>query len=237
MPVMKNIGLLFSIIGIIISLFGAYTYFTIIRPVMGLDIQPQGVEPVTLSPLVLDVVLSAHNPGEATEIPGAEINMYLNDEYLGSGTLDKVRIGAGEKKTLRVRVSIDRPLSDVLALTNRQQTVKIDGKIETRFFPIPIPRVPLPIPFELSQLVSSEVAPDNSKLPLILAAAQEDPEMTIEEALENEEVIAKIEEQERTQLTEEKIEELKQSIPSELQGKSVAEILRDPELLEKYGQK
>ncbi len=237
MSVMKKIGLLFSIIGIIISLFGAYTYFTIIRPVMGLDIQPQGIEPVTLAPLVLDIVLSAYNPGGVAEIPGAEINMYLNDEYLGSGSLNRVRLEAGEKKNLRVRVSIDRPLSDVVALTNRQQTVKIDGLIETKLFPIPIPRIPLPIPFELSQLVSPEIGADNSELPLILAAAQEDPEMTIEEALENEDVIAKIEEQEGTQLTEEQIEGLKQSIPPELQGKSVAEILRDPELLKKYDQK
>ncbi len=237
MSVVKKIGLLFSIIGIIISLFGAYTYFTIIRPVMGLDIQPQGVEPVTLTPLVLDVVISAYNPGGAAEIPGAEINLYLNDEYLGSGTLDRVRLGAGEKKNLRVRVSIDRPLSDVMALTNRQQTVKIDGKIDTRFFPIPIPRVPLPIPFELSQLISPEIAPDNSELPLILAAGQENPELTIEEALEKDDVIAKLEEQRGEELSEEQIEELIQSIPLELQGKSVAEILRDPELLKKYDQK
>jgi len=237
MSVIKKVGLLFSIIGVMISLFGVYTFLTVIRPMMGLDIQPQGVEPVSLSPLVVDIMLSASNPGNAVELPGADINLYLNDEFMGSGNLEKVTIAAGAKKTIKVRISIVKPLTDVLSLTNPQQELTVDGKIHTKFFPIPIPRVPLPAPFELSQLISPEVAPANSELPLLMAIAEENPEMTIEEALENEEVIAKIQEQKGIDLTAEELEEIKQDLPPDLQGKSMDELLNDPELLEKYGQK
>jgi hypothetical protein len=236
MSVLKKIFLLFLALIVIGGSFAVYTYLTIVKPVMSLDIQPQGVEPVTLMPVVLDIVMSVSNPSSDAVIPGADINFYLNGEYAGSGHLDSTLIKAGEKKTIRIRVAISKPLSEIIAMSKAGPvSMEIDGKLKTKFFPIPIPRISIPAPLDLSQIIPS--GGTEYDLPLLLAAIEENPDMTVEEALENEDVIRKMEEQIGQELTDEQINEIKRSIPPEVKNKSIEDILKNPELLEKYREK
>ncbi len=236
MTLAKKILLFFFVISIFVASFLGYAFLTVIRPLMGLEIQPQGVEPISLSPVVLDVVVSIVNPGGATELPGANINLYLNDAYVGSGAIDRIRLDAGESRSLNVRISLDKSLPEVMLMVQGPAKLKIDGKLETRFIPIPIPKIPIPVPMDLNQFISSQESPI-AAMSTIMEVMEDNPEITIEEALENEDIIKKIEEEKGVELTEEEIEELKGSIPLELQGKSLEEILNDPELAEKYPQK
>jgi|GEM_PF-6893932 hypothetical protein len=230
----KKILVVFLIVILGISAFIGYTYLTIIKPVMGLEIYPEGIEPITLSPLVLNVLISVYNPGEATTLPSADINIYLNGEYIGSGIMKEISIAKGEEKTIEARISITKTLSELLQMTTTGNKIEIDGKLHTPLVSIPIPKIPIPTTKDFSGILTAEIGPNMPNIPLLIASIEENPEMTLQEAIKNEKVISRVKEEFGKNITEEELAQLEESLPPELKNITIDDLLKNPELLQEY---
>jgi LEA14-like dessication related protein len=211
---------------------GVYAYTSLVQPLSKMQIQPGEVEPVSLEPLVLQLSVDIVNPGKPVKLPGASINLYLNDARVGTGTLPGAVIGEGST-TLHAEITLDKSAAEFASLAVGQPGVSIDGtlffKVLSFNVKVPIPKVPVPGGLDIAAFAGG----DTSGLPEILGLLSENPGLKLGEALSSGEFLAKFKEKTGTELTVAKIQELKQLLGEGAMNKTADELLKDPSILQK----
>ncbi|NOZ76193.1 MAG: LEA type 2 family protein [Euryarchaeota archaeon] len=227
------------IIGVIIlmSIFGvAYIYFGVIRPLQGLDIQPGSIQPVSLSPITFQGTIDIKNPGGDTRVPGIDLDLYVDNTLVGSGSIKETVIPAGSSVTVEVNFVSSLGISALRGLLagKDQVDVKVGGKIHTRPVAIPIP--PIPVPIDTTQFLSSINAMEGTPIVGVMEAIDNqlrtNPDMTIMEALDSPEFIADLEEVEGRQISQEEVDRMKMVLEQQgLADLKLQDVANNPELL------
>jgi hypothetical protein len=234
---LKIVGMIIGVI-VVLAVFGvAYLYLGVIKPLQGLEVQPRGMEPVSLSPLTLDGTIDIHNPGKETSIPKIDLDLYIDDTLIGSGVVPEMAVPAGSTRSIRVTFTSGMSITDIiLLLQGREQvSVKVGGKIHSRPIAIPIPR--LPVPVDTTQLLGSLNVLEGSPVVALLSTLEENPDLTVAEALESGEFIAGFEKELGRDITDQEIAQLKDFFEKQgISDMKAVEILNDPAFIEMYQQ-
>jgi LEA14-like dessication related protein len=208
---------------------GAYAYTSIVQPLSKMQIQPGEVEPVSLEPLVLQLSVDIVNPGKPVKLPGATLNLYLDGELVGTGSLPSTVINAGSS-TLLSEITLDKSLIELASTAGEGTSISIDGtlffKVLSFDVKIPIPKVPVPGGLDFATSAGGGTAQLMDILPLL----QETPNLKLGEALESGEFLSKFKEKTGKELS---VQELKQFLGEAALNKTADELLKDPQILQK----
>lgn len=228
---MGAISKIIVILLVLVGIGGVYAYTALVKPLSKLQVQPGEIEPVSLEPLVLRLSLDVVNPGKPVKLPGATLNLYLGDERVGTGSLPSTVIQEGPS-TLLSDITLDN-LTELASLAGKEQSLSIDGalffKVLSFDVRVPIPRVPIPGGLDLTAFAGGEAA----QFTEILLLLKENPDLKVGEALDSEEFLEKFKEKTGKELTETKIQELKQLLGEACLNKTVDELLKDPSIFQK----
>ena len=203
----KKIATALFLIFLLLGAFGVYAYFAMVKPLMGLEVEPQDIEMRSLDPLEFSIAVNVKNNGGAdATLPGATLNLYVENIYVGTGIVKPTTVPAGSVKVLNVRITVSQDIARLSSLFSSRAAVnaQIDGTLHAKILflnlNIPIPKVPVPI--ETSELASA------TQIASILPILQEHKDETIAEALKSEEVLNKIEEATGQEITAEEAQAL-----------------------------
>jgi len=205
----KKIVTTLFLIFLLLGAFGVYAYFVMVKPLMGLEVEPQDIAMRSLDPLEFSIAVHVkNNGGSDATLPGAALNLYVENTYVGRGIVKSTTVPAGSVKVLNARITVSQDIARLNSLLSSRAAVnaQIDGTLHAKILflnlNIPIPKVPVPVPIETSELASAtQVA---SMLPIL----QEHKDETITEALKSEEVLNKIEEAIGQEITAEEAQSL-----------------------------
>ncbi|MFQ5887659.1 MAG: hypothetical protein ACE5HY_03060 [Candidatus Hydrothermarchaeales archaeon] len=205
----KKIATAFFVIFLLLGAFGVYTYFAMVKPLMGLEVEPQNIEISSLDPLEFSLAVNIKNNGggDAT-LPGATLNLYVENIYVGTGIIKPTTVPAGNLKVINVRIAVSQDIAKLSQLLSSRTAVnaQIDGTLHAKILflslNIPVPKVPVPVPIDTSELASA------TQVASILPILQEHKGETVAEALESEDVLKKMEEQTGKEVTPDEAKEL-----------------------------
>jgi hypothetical protein len=232
----KIVAIIIGVIILLAILGVAYIYLGVIKPLQGLEVKQAGdMRPVSLSPIALEGVIDVYNPGGQTRVPRMDFDLYMDGTLIGSGVVTETIIPAGSTTPMEVTFTSSMSLPDlVLLFQGREQVgVKIGGKIHARPIPIPIP--PLPVPIDTSQFLASLNQVSESPMIPVLSILEENPDMTVAEALESPEVMGEIEQRIGREVTDQEIQQARAYLEKQgLADMRAEEILNNPELLAAY---
>lgn len=231
---MGAISKIIIVLLVLVGIGGVYVYTSLVQPLSKMQIQPGEIEPVTLEPLVLRLSLDVTNPGESVKLPGANLNLYLDGSRVGTGSLQNAVIKPG-LNTLHSDITLDKGLEELLALAGAEPSLSIDGTLNFQVLSfsvrIPIPRLPVPGGIDLQALAGGGASEVMEILPLL----RENPKLKIGEALDSKDFLDKFASRTGKELTQPKIQELKQILGENL-NQTAEELLKDPSILKKLQQ-
>lgn len=151
---------------------GAYVYTSYVKPLSALQVQPAGMEPVSMEPLVLRVSVDIVNPGKPVRLPGADLNLYLGDKLIGKGSLPSEVVQSGSTR-LHTDITIDKnALMELIGSASGQEQVYVEGtlylKVLSTTVKVPIPKLPVPGGFDMSMLAGGGTSTLSDIMPLLM---------------------------------------------------------------------
>ncbi|MDP6460097.1 MAG: hypothetical protein QF673_01705 [Candidatus Hydrothermarchaeota archaeon] len=229
MGVLSKIILIFLVLA---GIGGVYAYTSLVKPLSKLQVQPGEIEPVSLEPMVLQISLEVVNPDKPLKLPGATLNLYLEDELVGTGSLPNTVIQVGPSRLVS-KIHLDKDLIELASIAGEETSLSIDGtllfKVLSFDVKIPIPRVPVPGGLDFIALAGGEASQSME----ILRLLKKTPNLKMGDALVSEAFLEKLKEKTGNELTDTKIQELKQLLGTAALNKTVDELLKDPSILQK----
>jgi hypothetical protein len=203
---------------------GVYAYTSYIKPMSALQLQPVGVEPVSIEPLVLRVSVDVVNPGSPIKLPGADLNLYMGDSQIGTGKLPSELVETGTTR-LHVEITIDKEMSELLALAGGESQLFVDGTLYLDILSftlrVPIPRVPVPGEMDVSALAGAQAPALTDILPLLLEYRGQ----KLGDVLASSDFKQKYKERTGEELTEAKKQEILRMLGAESLDKTIEELL------------
>lgn len=219
------------LIFLLMGAFGVYAYFSMIKPLMGLEVEPQNIEMQSLDPLEFSLAVNVkNNGGSDATLPGATINLYVEDIYVGTGIIKPKTVPAGGLSVINARITVGQEMERLTKLLSSRKAVnaQIDGTLHAKIIVltlnIPIPKVPVPVPIETTELASA------TQVASILPILQEHKGETVAETLESEDVLQKIQEKTGKEITAEEAKEL----AGQYLGEAAIEDMTIEEAMQKY---
>ncbi|MFQ5974827.1 MAG: hypothetical protein ACE5J5_00730 [Candidatus Hydrothermarchaeales archaeon] len=227
----KKIAKVLFLILLLLGAFGVYTYFAMVKPLMSLEVEPQNIEMRSLDPLEFSLAVNVKNNGggDAT-LPGATLNLYVENIYVGTGVVKPTTVPAGNLKVVNARIAVSQDIIRLTKLLSSRTAVnaQIDGTLHAKILflslNIPVPKVPVPVPIDTSELAQA------TQIASILPLLQEHKGESIAEVLESDDVLKEIEEKTGKEVTPEEAKEL----AGQYLGEEAIEDMTVDEALQKY---
>ncbi|MFQ6136309.1 MAG: hypothetical protein ACE5PM_03915 [Candidatus Hydrothermarchaeales archaeon] len=205
---MKKIFTAFTAVSVVLGIFGVYAYFAVVKPLMNLEVEPQSVELVSLDPLAFALPLNVINRGGEAVLPGASLNLYIEEVYVGSGSIPSTPLPSGATKTIVAQIIVSQDIATLNEILSSKPSVsaKVDGTLHAKVLflslNIPIPKVPVPVPLDTSTMTVA------TKVVSILPVLKEHSDEPVREAIESEEFMRKVREKTGMDVTPEEAKNL-----------------------------
>ena len=221
-------GALLKILVILLALAGgggAYVYTSYVKPLSALQVQPAGVEPISMDPMVLRVSVDIVNPGKPVRLPGADMNLYIGDKFIGKGKLSSEVVQSGSTR-LYADITLDKDaMMEIMGTSGGEQQMFVDGtlylKVLSFNLKVPIPRVPVPGGLDISALAAGEASALAEIMPLLMEYRGQ----KLGDVLVSEDFKRKYKERTGEDLTEAEIQEIIQTFGKEALDKTIDELM------------
>lgn len=204
---------------------GAYVYTSYVKPLSALQVQPAGVEPISMDPMVLRVSVDIVNPGKSVRLPGADMNLYIGDKFIGKGKLSSQVVQSGSTR-LHADITLDKDaMMEIMGTFGGEQQMFVDGTLYIKVLSfnlnVPIPRVPVPGGLDISALAAGE-APALSE---IMSLLMEYRGQKLGDVLASDDFKRKYRERTGKDLTEAEVRELVRAFGKEALDKTIEELM------------